>query len=164
MITVEMPKANENMTEATLDHWLVKEGECVAQDQGLCEIITDKAKFELPSPAAGSVLKILAPERAVWPVGYILCLLGDNTEKAGPEFAARNEALLAAHKQALTALPPPVPGAGVLAPAQGVVRATPAARRLAREQGVDLAAVAQAFQLTGPVGEKDVKAYLERKA
>ncbi|HEY3323384.1 MAG TPA: biotin/lipoyl-containing protein [Planctomycetota bacterium] len=167
MTNVEMPKANENMTEATLERWLVKEGQPVAKDQGLCEIITDKAKFEMPSPAAGQILKILGPERAVLPVGYVMCVVGAPGEVPPADLAARNDALLASHRAAATAIPS-VGGAATTQSAGsnvsgGAVRATPAARRLAKEQGVDLADVVRVLNLTAPVNEKDIKAYLERK-
>jgi 2-oxoisovalerate dehydrogenase E2 component (dihydrolipoyl transacylase) len=170
MTPVEMPKANENLTEATLERWLVKEGDLVAKDQPLCEIITDKAKFEFPSPGAGVVLKLCAPERALLPVGYVLCALGTPGEPIPDDIAARNEALLQAHRGMMTSV-----GAGGEAspggtaigtsttlPAGGL-RATPAARRLAKEHKVDLAAVAGALKVTGPITEKDVKTFLERQ-
>src|ERR1019366_4428356 len=106
--------------------------------------ITDKAKFELPSPAGGTVLKILAPERAMLPVGYVLCVLGSAGETVPAELASRNEALLQAHRGMMTSLG--ATGGAPITPdaaAPGAVRATPAARRIAKENNVDLAAVAK---------------------
>ena len=94
MTPVEMPKANENLTEATLNTWLVKEGDRVEKDGALCEIITDKATFPMPAPCAGIVLKTLAPERSVLPVGYVMCVLGEASETVPSDLAAKNEALL----------------------------------------------------------------------
>ena len=164
MINVEMPKANENLTEATLDRWLVKEGDRVAKDQSLCDLITDKAKFEMPSPDAGQVLKLLAPERALLPVGYVLCVLGAAGEAIPADLGERNAALLASHRAAATAI-----GSSAAAPVLGNVgasgvRATPAARRLAKELGVDLAELAKALKIDGPVNEKDVRAFADKKA
>jgi pyruvate dehydrogenase E2 component (dihydrolipoamide acetyltransferase) len=160
-----MPKANENMIEATLDRWLVKEGDSVTKDQDLCVIITDKATFEMPSPAAGTVLKILSPGRAILPVGYVMCVLGAPGEAVPLDLAAKNDALVAAHRSAAVAMGPAAgtPGPGSGPAVGGGVRATPVARRLAKEAGVDLAAIVAALKLTGPVNEKDVKAYLETK-
>ena len=160
MLPVEMPKANENLTEATLERWLVREGQAVKKDQALCEIITDKAKFEMPSPDAGIVLKILGEERAMLPVGYVMCVLGATGELVPESLATKNAELLKAHKGAATALPNAGGGANVSAAAGNSVRATPAARRIAKEHGVDLAAVAAKFNLTAPVGEKDVLKFL----
>jgi pyruvate dehydrogenase E2 component (dihydrolipoamide acetyltransferase) len=162
-----MPKANENLTEATLDRWLVKEGDAVAKDGSLCDIITDKATFQMPAPCAGVVLKRLAPERSVLPVGYVMCLLGDAGETVSADWEQKNEALLVAHRAAATSVTPAASGgAAATGPSVsgGGVRATPAARRLAKEKGVDLAAVAKALNLSGPVNEKDILAYLEKKA
>jgi pyruvate/2-oxoglutarate dehydrogenase complex dihydrolipoamide acyltransferase (E2) component len=166
MTPVEMPKANENMTEATLDRWLVKEGDRVSREQPLCEIITEKAKFEFPAPADGQVLKLLAAEKTVLPVGYVFCVLGASGEAVPDDIAERNAALVKAHHGMVTATGnvPPASGQSPLPLREGLgggVRATPAARRLAKEHKVQLAEVASALKLTGPVTEKDIKAYLE---
>jgi pyruvate/2-oxoglutarate dehydrogenase complex dihydrolipoamide acyltransferase (E2) component len=168
MTPVELPKANENLTEATLDRWLVSEGQSVAEKQPLCVIITDKATFELPAPAAGMVRRIFAPGRGVFPVGYILCALGGPGEGTPEEFAARNERTLAAHRgMTLGLMPAGMPGtepAPVALRGASAVRATPAARRLAREHGLNLAEVlAAAGNISGPLTEKEVQAYLERQ-
>jgi pyruvate/2-oxoglutarate dehydrogenase complex dihydrolipoamide acyltransferase (E2) component len=165
MTPVEMPKANENLIEATLDRWLVKEGDSVRQDQALCDIITDKAKFEMPSPASGVILKLLGPERALLPVGYVMCVIGAAGEQVPGDLAAKNEALLAAHRSAATSFGGATTqpnAAGAPADLGGTaVRATPAARRIAKENTVDLAAVAKAYNLTAPVGEKDVRRFID---
>jgi pyruvate dehydrogenase E2 component (dihydrolipoamide acetyltransferase) len=167
MTLIEMPKANENLTEATLDRWLVNEGDTVRAEQGLCGIITDKAQFDLPSPVAGVVLKRYAPERGLLPVGYVLLAVGAAGEALPADVEAKNAALLAAHKAAATAVTSAPAAASAAAPTGAVagsgVRATPVARRLAKEAGVELADIAAALKLSGPVNEKDVKAYLEKK-
>lgn len=159
-----MPKANENLTEATLDRWLVKEGESVRVNQSLCEIITDKAKFEMPSPAAGRVLKILGPERALLPVGYVMCVIGNEGEIVGADVAQKNEALLAAHRAAATSLSATAaPASTAPSVAASGIRATPSARRLAKEKGIDLADVVTKLNLTTPVNDKDIQRYLEQR-
>jgi len=160
-----MPKAKENLTEATLDRWLVKEGDRVAKDGSLCDIITDKATFQMPAPCDGIVLKRLAPERSVLPVGYVMCVLGEANETVSTDWETKNKALLAAHRQAATGVSA-APAAGAAAPPSvsgGGVRATPAARRLAKEKGIDLATVAKQLNLSGPVNEKDTQAFLDKK-
>jgi pyruvate dehydrogenase E2 component (dihydrolipoamide acetyltransferase) len=161
-----MPKANENLTEATLDRWLVKEGDAIAKDGSLCDIITDKATFQMPAPCAGIVLKLLAPERSILPVGYVMCVIGEKTETVSPDWNTKNEALLVAHRQAATSVTPIATAGATAAPSVsgGGVRATPAARRLAKEKGVDLGEVAKTLNLSGPVNEKDILAYLEKKS
>ncbi|MCZ7647659.1 MAG: E3 binding domain-containing protein [Planctomycetota bacterium] len=163
MTPVEMPKANENLTEATLEQWLVRVGDAVQAEQALCTIITDKATFEMPSPAAGTVRKLYGEERSLLPVGYILCAIGAPDEAPPEEYESRNRHLLETHRGAMTATAASLGGVAPAA-APAAVRATPVARRLAKELGVDLAEVARVLGLQGPVNEKDVKAYSERKA
>ncbi|MFH0937918.1 MAG: biotin/lipoyl-containing protein [Planctomycetota bacterium] len=174
MTPIEMPKANENLTEATLNRWLVKEGDVIVKDQSLCELITDKAQGEIFSPVAGTVLKIFGLERAVLPVGYILCVIGQSGTNVPTDLAAKNETILAAHRGLTTAIGPLSPaGDASRAPsghaleslstmAASGVRATPAARRLAKELGVNLAAVAQKYNLSAPISEKDIKRFSNR--
>lgn len=166
MTPVEMPKANENLTEATLSHWLVHEGQWVAPTQRLCVIITDKATFELPSPAEGLVRRIYQKEKALLPVGYILCAIGAQEEPVPGEYETRNCTVLSAHRTATAGVLPPsgTSTAPMVGPSvTGTVRATPAARRAAREAGVDLAEVTRVLNLEGPVNEQNVRAFVERR-
>lgn len=162
MTSVEMPKANENMAEATLERWLVREGQAVTKDQELCVIINEKATFPLPAPEAGTVLRLLAHERSVLPVGYVLCALGEPGEPVPAELEARNQRTLAAHRGATLAVAPSQAATTIASAGASAVRATPAARRVAKAAGVDLAAVVQTLSLTGPVNEKDVQEFLKR--
>jgi len=113
-----MPDLGEGVAEGEIVRWLVAPGQEVAEDELLCEIQTDKATVEIPSPAAGVVSRILAEEGSVVPVGDLLVVIG-----------------------AEEALPGNAPSA-VTEPAQSRVQATPAVRRLAAELGVDLAPLA----------------------
>ncbi|MDW4499054.1 2-oxoglutarate dehydrogenase complex dihydrolipoyllysine-residue succinyltransferase [Sulfitobacter sp. D35] len=61
-IDVMVPTLGESVTEATVSTWFKKEGDSVAQDEMLCELETDKVSVEVPSPAAGVLSEILAPE------------------------------------------------------------------------------------------------------
>jgi 2-oxoglutarate dehydrogenase dihydrolipoamide succinyltransferase (E2 component) len=69
MTTINMPQLGETVVEGTILKWLKKEGESVAQDEPLFEISTDKVDTEVPSPAAGTVTKILVPEGQTVGVG-----------------------------------------------------------------------------------------------
>jgi pyruvate dehydrogenase E2 component (dihydrolipoamide acetyltransferase) len=62
MTTVTMPQLGETVVEGTITKWLKQEGEHVDQDEPLFEISTDKVDTEVPSPAAGTLTKILVPE------------------------------------------------------------------------------------------------------
>ena len=87
-IPVTMPQLGESIVEGTISKWLVKEGDAVAKLTPLVEIATDKVDTELPSPAAGVVLQILAAEGATVAVGAHLALIGQPGEEAGAAPAA----------------------------------------------------------------------------
>ncbi|MEX2406279.1 MAG: biotin/lipoyl-containing protein, partial [Actinomycetota bacterium] len=69
MTQVKMPQLGETVIEGTIIKWLKQEGEQVAQDELLFEISTDKVDTEVPSPAAGTLTKILVPEGQTVAVG-----------------------------------------------------------------------------------------------
>ena len=131
------------MEEATIGQWLVAVGENVTEDQPLAELITDKVVYTYSSPHAGAFLAILATEKSVVPVGVVLAVLGETGEEM-PELEAyrqENRRLVAEREAALSALHEATSTEMAVSPlpaATGAIRATPAARRLARERGVDL--------------------------
>jgi pyruvate dehydrogenase E2 component (dihydrolipoamide acetyltransferase) len=169
---IVVPQYFENMEEATIGAWLKKEGESVAVGEPLCELITEKTTFELESEAEGILRRILAPEKSVVPVGFTLALLGDETEPL-PDIEAENTALKQLEKAASApagseaALNVPslsVPSLNLpssAAPAVGAgsrVRATPAARRAARDKGIAIEDVAAAHP-GKVISEEDVKQF-----
>lgn len=131
---LKLPDIGEGLAEAEIVRWLVEEGAEVEANQALVEVETDKAVVEIPSPQAGILLHQGGPEGAVIRVGELLAVVGaagEGWDQAGP---------LAAETR-----PAPPPGATVpwgevsrVAP----TRAMPIVRKLARDLGVDLAAVA----------------------
>jgi pyruvate/2-oxoglutarate dehydrogenase complex dihydrolipoamide acyltransferase (E2) component len=129
---LKLPDLGEGLTEGEIARWLVREGQEVAEDDPLVEVQTDKATVEIPSPAAGTISRILVGEGEIVAVGTVLVVIGDG--------------------EAAAARPQPVEQAS----APGRVRATPLVRRLAKELGVELEALAA----TGPDGrvtEDDVR-------
>lgn len=168
MITyVTVPQYFENMEEATIGAWLKKEGEAVNQGDALCELITEKTTFELEAEGEGVLRLILAPEKSIVPVGFTLAFIGAEGE-ALPDIEAENSALKELKKDvadtnegtlkvpSLSVTPP----AATSAPATtgSRVRATPAARRAARDKGINLEDVAARFP--GKVlSEEDVANY-----
>ena len=154
-VLVRLPKLAANVLEASVGPWRKNEGEAVRSGEPLVEIITSKATFDLECPADGVLLQRCAPEKSVVPVGYVLATIGQPRETA-PDVVAENARVLAdfrAHASIQVAAVP-------LAPPS--VRATPGARRLAREHGLDLAQVPLAQGQT-VLREEDVRAHLERK-
>jgi len=81
------PDVGEGITEGEIVRWLVKEGDEVKVDETLAEIETDKAIVEMPSPYAGTVLKLHAPEKGLVKVGQPLVTIGEKGESlaAPPE-------------------------------------------------------------------------------
>jgi pyruvate dehydrogenase E2 component (dihydrolipoamide acetyltransferase) len=144
----KLPDLGEGLTEGEIARWLVSEGQEVAEDDPLVEIQTDKTTVEVPSPAAGTVLSILVAEGEVAPVGAVLVVIGEAGEDVGAEAGS------AVEERGKTP-------AGSVHGREGVaVRATPLVRRIARELGVDIAALA-ADRPDGRVSEEDVRAAAE---
>ena len=73
----KLPDLGEGLTEGEIARWLVREGQEVAEDDPLVEIQTDKTTVEIPSPAAGTVTRILAQEGDVVPVGTTIVVIAD---------------------------------------------------------------------------------------
>jgi pyruvate/2-oxoglutarate dehydrogenase complex dihydrolipoamide acyltransferase (E2) component len=141
----KLPDLGEGLTEGEIARWLVTEGQELAEDDPLVEIQTDKTTVEIPSPAAGTVTRILVAEGEVVPVGTVLVVIGGD----GVEPAA------AAPPKPRTAAPPEAGGESI-GTTQSRIQATPVVRRVAQELGVDLASLSG----TGPNGritEADVR-------
>src|SRR3954466_12123655 len=94
LIDVIVPQLGESVTEGTITKWRVKGGDVAQKDQPIAEIATDKADSELPAPAAGRVVKLLAKEGDVVPVRTVICQLeagsAASVPAAGPVMAAPN--------------------------------------------------------------------------
>ena len=146
---VILPRVDMDMETGKFANWLVKEGEAVQKGQPLFEIETDKSAMEVEAPAAGVLKGVCAAPGDVLPVGATIAWI-----------AAKDEAIPSLNAKSAADAPTPSPDArnGAEAPAAatapdessparhqptaGSPRATPMARRLAREAGVDLAGVA----------------------
>ncbi len=159
-IQILMPALSPTMEEGTLAKWLVKEGDTVKSGQVIAEIETDKATMEFEAVDEGVIGKILVAEgTAGVKVNDAIAVLLEDGEDAS---AAAAPAAAAAPTPASTAVQAPVALAATAAapaPAAGGARvfASPLARRIAKEKGVDLTAV----KGTGPHG-RIVKADVEQ--
>jgi len=80
MAEFKLPDLGEGVTEAEVDRWLVTEGDTIAEDDPLVELITDKATAEVPSPFAGVVSKIHVAAGEVVPVGTVLVTIRSDSE------------------------------------------------------------------------------------
>ena len=161
-VSVTMPQLGLTMEEGTVSSWLKKPGQEVKKDEPLFVLSTDKVEMEVEATVEGTMGEILVPEGETVRVGTLLAYVesrGAETELAVPRATApaqehRPEEAAAAPANATVAAAkiPRIPGA----PPQGARSASPRARRLAQELGVDIAAVSG----SGPGGrviEDDVR-------
>jgi len=169
-----MPDIGEGVVEGEIVAWKVKEGDRVGLDQPLVEVMTDKATVELPSPRAGTIVKINYRDGQICPVGQVLVVIDDGAgASASPAPAAPHTTGSPGNHGAAPrpAAPPAAPaapaaaGAGTGAiqlvdatAARPRVLATPATRRLARQLGVELGQV-QPTGTHGRVTTDDVRGH-----
>ncbi|MFC4347643.1 pyruvate dehydrogenase complex dihydrolipoamide acetyltransferase [Kordiimonas lipolytica] len=179
-IEIFMPALSPTMEKGTLAKWLVIEGDTVESGDVIAEIETDKATMEVESIDDGTVAKILVEEGTDdVPVGKLIALLAEEGEdakdvevpsdapkaeapqpevkaEAASEVAAKKEAAPVTEKVAST----PVNGQITDADTSDRIKASPLAKRIAKQEGLDLSAVAG----SGPHGrivKRDVEAALE---
>ena len=161
---VHMEALSPTMEEGRLVKWTKKEGDAVKSGETLAEVETDKAVMELVARADGQLLKVVVPEGTTVPVGNVVAWIGKAGEKvdgAGSQEpgagAAKPASALAATspKPAPATAPQPAPAARAPIPAPAAaladatrVKASPLARRIAKDAGVDLKLV----QGSGPGG------------
>lgn len=105
MTELKVPSVAESITEVTLSRYLVKEGDYVELDQPVCELETDKASQEIPSPVAGTV-KFVAKEGADLKVGAVICTIDETAAK--PAASTKSEAPKAEAKKETTKKEEPV--------------------------------------------------------
>lgn len=147
MTEITMPSLSDSMEEGTLLTWLKNDGDEVAVGDELVEIETDKATMTYESPVAGA-LSILAEEGGTYPVGVVIATVGATNGAAPPaaeQVASPEPAVVA--EQPTVADPSPAAPDPVVDDA-AAPKATPLARRIAREHGIVLSGI----QGTGPNG------------
>ncbi len=129
---VTMPKMGLSMVTGKVSRWLKKEGDAVKRGEAIVEIMTDKITNIVEAPADGVLLRILAAEEAELPVGGLMAVIG----VPGTTSVSAGEPALAAGG--------PVPAE----PGGEKIRISPVARKLAEENGLDIARITG----TGPAG------------
>ena len=145
--TVIMPALELAQETGKVVRWLRAPGETVKKGEPLVEIETDKVTVEIESPASGTLYDVAASEGEVVPVGQTIALIvgtGESTAGAAPT-------LVAVHRAGETAAAPS---------SSSPVKASPLARKLAEQHGVDLALVQTS---TGRIERADVMAHVERQ-
>lgn len=187
--TINMPKLGFDMAEGTLIRWVKQVGENINKGDVLAEIETDKATVEVESPASGVVLQHMVDQGSVVPVNAPIAVVGTAGEKVDaakseggkPKAEDQQAEVKADEKPASPPTPAPVPVSQpsstpqspvssspvsdppVAAEGDGHVKASPLAKKIARDNKVDLSHV----QGTGPGGRvvrKDVEAALSSGA
>ncbi|HEY6771836.1 MAG TPA: dihydrolipoamide acetyltransferase family protein [Solirubrobacterales bacterium] len=184
MADIVMPRLSDSMEEGTVLRWLKSVGDEVAVGDELVEIETDKANMVYESDLAGTIVEVMAQEGDTLPVGDPIARVGDASEvvsgngggagaaspagRAGDETTAEGSSAdqpaigLQEPAGAAAPAPPPAPAASPPSPAavdggDGRVKASPIARRIARDRGLDLSGLSG----SGP-GGRIVKADVER--
>jgi pyruvate dehydrogenase E2 component (dihydrolipoamide acetyltransferase) len=166
---VVMPQMGADMKEGTLIRWLKNEGDEVTRGEAIAEIETDKANIEIEAFESGVFRKTLAQPGDVVAVGQTIAIIAagdediskwEGKEEPEPVMAAARPAGAGAAMPSAETLPPPseAPPGG-----DGHVRASPLARKIAEERGVDLSKVTG----TGPEGRitrEDVESFAAEQA
>ena len=181
-----MPVMAESIVEAEILKWMVKEGDTVTEGQMIAEVMTDKVTTEIPAPYSGILEKIVAKEGAVVEVKKVIAIIGDGSSaaasapapvvasqavKLGDDSQSATESAtnssygmptkavaLSFGNTAKATSSSPVKTAGVNK--FGRPLAVPAARKLAREAGVEIMEIPGSGP-NGRVGVEDVKDYVE---
>src|SRR5881396_2351922 len=153
---VHMEALSPTMEEGRLVKWTKHEGDPVTSGETLAEVETDKAVMELVARADGQLLKVMVPEGTTVPVGNVVAWIGKPGEKVD---GAGSTVQGAAKPAPAAATPKPAPAPAPVATATDAtrVKASPLARRIAKDAGVDLKLV----QGSGPGGrviKRDVEA------
>ena len=145
---LNMPQMGYDMQEGTVVRWLKSEDSEVAEGEPIAEIETDKAVVEVESTASGLLRRIVVPEGTTVPVGQPIAIIGTRDEEL-PEVEATPVKATEPAPEAASIPLPPSPTVSEAAPTPiGEIRASPVARRLAEEKGIDLSRI----EGTGPGG------------
>ncbi len=163
---IVMPKMSETMEEGVVVKWLKREGDRVVSGDALAEIETDKAVLELEATTAGVLHKILAQEDSKVPVGQLLAIIGAEGEDVSSLIGKSSSPSPVTIASSPTFAPPP---SALASRSETITQpesfsgeridASPLARRMAEEAGIDIAQVLG----TGPGGrvvKRDIEAFL----
>ena len=166
---VVMPQMGESIAEGTIVRWLKKVGDLVERDEPLFEISTDKVDAEIPSPTAGVLVAIQVPEGAVALVHSVVAEIESAASDAGgPAVSAALAQAADVHVERAAGRALTVPAADGRTAQGGAVstgphRASPVARRIARDRNVDLRSLSGSGG-SGRITKQDVLLHLEGAA
>jgi pyruvate dehydrogenase E2 component (dihydrolipoamide acetyltransferase) len=163
---VLMPKLSSTMETGYVTEWIKHEGDKVRVGDPIFEVMTDKIAIEVESYDEGVLLKVLVKENQVVPVNSVIAYIGQPGEvikATAPTVSKEETQEVKAEIKVEAVIPTPTP----VTPSKPVnvkdVRATPAARRLVREKGLDLAQVFASMQPSPRLVVADVVEYMNHK-
>jgi 2-oxoglutarate dehydrogenase E2 component (dihydrolipoamide succinyltransferase) len=159
-VNVILPALGESVTEGTITRWIKQVGDIVAADEALLEISTDKVDTEIPSPASGTITQILVGEDSTVPVGPVLAVIA--VTGGVPAQAAAPAAAPAAPVNVPAAAPVFQAPVGSNDSENSDAYVTPLVRKIAAENGVDLATV-KGSGVGGRIRKQDVLAIVEAR-
>jgi 2-oxoglutarate dehydrogenase E2 component (dihydrolipoamide succinyltransferase) len=164
---IKVPELAESITEGTIAQWLKQPGETVEKGEFIVELETDKVNVEVISEEAGVVQEHLAQEGDTVEVGQVIAIVGASSgESAAPAAApapeAKEEAPTASQPGATMEAKEEAPAVEEQTSSERTI-ASPAARKLAREKGIDLAAISPVDPM-GRVRVQDVEAHGSKPA
>lgn len=172
-----MPRLSDTMTEGVIAAWHVKVGDTVSSGDLLAEVETDKATMDLESFLDGTVLHIGVEEGSAIPVGQLLVVIGEQgediaallegaskpaapaKEEAAPEAPSEPAAPVAPAPVAAPAAPAPVAVAAPATPTDGRIKASPLAKAMAKDRGIDLMLVSGTGD-HGRIIKRDIENYV----
>jgi pyruvate dehydrogenase E2 component (dihydrolipoamide acetyltransferase) len=153
MYEFKLPDVGEGIHEAEVLRWLVDVGDAIEANQPILEIQTDKAVVEIPSPVGGTIADIRTETGTMAAVGDVLITIAPKDKPETPAAEPTN-----GQQTGQATVLPAVPG--IAGPGERVL-AAPAVRKMALEQGIDLAEVTG----SGPAGRvlpSDLRSYIEQ--
>ncbi|MBB5178600.1 2-oxoglutarate dehydrogenase E2 component (dihydrolipoamide succinyltransferase) [Planomicrobium koreense] len=165
MAEIKVPELAESITEGTIAQWLKQPGDTVEKGEFIVELETDKVNVEVISEEAGTVQELLAQEGDTVEVGQVIAIVGAGSGAAAEpksEEPAKTEGAPKAEAPATQEAVEQAPAAEEQSSSDRTI-ASPAARKLAREKGIDLAAISPVDPM-GRVRVQDVEAHAAKPA
>jgi 2-oxoisovalerate dehydrogenase E2 component (dihydrolipoyl transacylase) len=154
---VLVPLLGEGVEEVTVTKWLKREGDTIKEFEPLLEVNTDKVDTEIPAPASGTVLRIVAQEGAPARVGEVLAFIGKPGEST-ESVSASSRAELAPNPKSGVSVATAAASAQPIAREVGFI--SPVVARIAAERGLDLSRV-RGTGLNGRITKDDVLSHVE---
>jgi len=167
-VEIVMPQAGESVTSGVIAQWLKKPGDYVKRDEEVVSVETDKVNLGVPAPAAGVLTELRVKVGDTVAIGQVLAVIDEKATAGAPAPAAKAPAPAAASTPAPAAVVAAAPVAAAatsngLGASHEDVRATPLAKKVAAEHGVDIAVIQGGTGAGGRIREQDVIGFVESR-